>query len=447
MSGLHYPATFRSIGQSWARPLRALLAALALALGSGAIAQVSPAVASTPPRTVSFATATSYATTGHGTDAVAIAMWKHRSYVVALNRVEGNISVFTGRRGVLDAPVTYGLGSCQFPVSLAVGDLNGDGIPDLAVGCGSDSNTVFPGGIAIVPGRDVGGDLGFGPATNLRCPDQTQPVPAGGACNFVYTVKLADVRGNHHLDLIATNSGVANSSFGAVAGIVSVWLNRGDGSFSDEPLNFPVGDPGSTAGIGAFFPRGLAIADLTGSGHLDLVVANGGTNTVAILQGDGTGHFGPATKLGLNGATYPAPVALADLTGNGRPDLIVGDLKPGPTGSANVSVFLNEGNGKFGTPTNYALGEFAQPQGMAVGDLNGDGQSDLAVADSQGQIGVLVGDGRGGFGAPTLLAAGNDPQGVSLAHLSRDDNWPDLVVANYGSNSVSVLVNVTRRPD
>ena len=78
---------------------------------------------------------------------------------------------------------------------------------------------------------------------------------------------------------------------------------------------------------------------------------------------------------------------------------------------------------------------------MAIGDVSGDGKPDLAVANfSSNTVSVLLGNGAGGFGAKTDFATGSSSYAVAIGDVSGDGK-PDLAVANYGANTVSVLLN------
>src|SRR5207249_9457497 len=160
------------------------------------------------------------------------------------------------------------------------------------------------------------------------------------------------------------------------AGTVSVLLGNGDGTFGPKTDFLASGNRAGSV------PFRVAIADLNADGRPDLVVANAGRNpgsptTVSVLLGNGDGTFGPETDLttGINSHS----VAIADLNADGRPDLAVANF--GYCGLYSVSVLLGNGDGTFGPRTEFAAG--CCPHSVAIGDRNGDGRPDLAVANGQ----------------------------------------------------------------
>ena len=153
----------------------------------------------------------------------------------------------------------------------------------------------------------------------------------------------------------------------------------------------------------------------------------------------GTISFRPA-------ASYPvgvAPVAVAagDLNGDGKLDLAVansGDISAGKDGG--ISILLGKGDGTFKTATNMA--EVKNPTSIAVGDFNGDGNTDLVVTKIDGgvgRVGVLMGKGDGTFQAPVDYAAGNAPTSIVTGDFNGDER-PDVVVSNGVDGTVSVLM-------
>src|SRR5204863_13125 len=107
--------------------------------------------------------------------------------------------------------------------------------------------------------------------------------------------------------------------------------------------------------------------------------------------------------------------------------------------TSTVSVLLGTGHGSFGVKTDYRTGSGAVS--VAIGDLNGDGQPDLAAATYSSTVAVLLGNGDGSFGVNTDFGTGSLPLSVGIGDLNGDGK-PDLAMANAGSNTVSVLLNI-----
>ena len=296
------------------------------------------------------------------------------------------------------------------PESVAIGDLNGDNNRDLAV-ANYDSDTV-----SVLLGDGTGS---FGPRSSFDVGSATEPT----------SVAIGDLNGDNNLDL-------------AVAGWqdVAILLGNGTGSFG-AATHFDVGSlPHSN------LLESVAIGDLNGDGKPDLAVANGGSpfiaGEVAVLLGTGTGSFGAPSY--FTAGPRPLSVAISDLNGDSFLDLatanVVADFKPSLPGSNTVSVLLGDGTGSFGTATNFATA--GHPLSVAVGNLNGDSNPDLAVA-AWGGVSVLLGTGNGAFAPATNFEAGTRSESVAIGDLDGDNNL-DLAVANPVSNSdfdtVSVLV-------
>jgi hypothetical protein len=141
--------------------------------------------------------------------------------------------------------------------------------------------------------------------------------------------------------------------------------------------------------------------------------------------------FTAATNFGAG--VRPRFVAVGDFNGDGRQDLAVANQL-----SANVSILLGNGNGTFGGATNFGVG--FTPFAVAVGDFNGDGRQDLAVANQgSATVSILLGNGNGTFGAATNFGVGFAPLSVAVGDFNGDGRQ-DLAVVNQGSATVSVLL-------
>ncbi|HNG30477.1 MAG TPA: FG-GAP-like repeat-containing protein, partial [Blastocatellia bacterium] len=312
--------------------------------------------------------------------------------LVVANGAANNVSVFLGNgTGSFGAATNFAAGTQ--PRGVAVGDFNLDGKPDLAV-----ANNLTT--LTLLLGNGAGG---FGAPTNFT-------VGFGQV-----SVAVGDFNLDGKPDLVTANGGNSN---------VSVLLGNGAGSFG-AATNF-------ATGTNANF---VAVGDFNLDGKPDLVTANPGSDNVSVLLGNGAGSFGAASNFTVG--TNPWGVAVGDFNSDGSPDLAVANLN-----SANVSVLLGNGAGSFGAATNFATG--TTPRFVTVGDFNQDGKTDLATANdnavSSNNVSVLLGNGAGSFGAATNFLAGNRPTALAVGDFNLDGR-PDLSVANFGSGDASVLLN------
>ena len=196
-------------------------------------------------------------------------------------------------------------------------------------------------------------------------------------------------------------------------------------------------------------PESVTAADLSGDGKPDLIVANGSSNTVSVLLNTTLpGATTPSFAAQQTFATGSAPVSVtaADLNGAGKPDLIVANLE-----SNTVSVLLNTTAPGATTPSFAAQQTFAtgsEPVPVTAADLNGDGKPDLIVANAgSNTVSVLLNTtalaiNSPAFAAQQTSAVGSAPVSGTVADLNGDGK-PDLIVGNYSSSTVSVLLNTT----
>src|SRR6266699_195254 len=297
----------------------------------------------------------------------------------------------------------YVAGSQQGPSNIVVGDFNGDGKPDLAVANFGDWN------VYVLLGN---GDGTFQVARSVYF--------NGGGARFWYIAE-GDFNGDGKLDLAVTDYSNNN---------VSVLLGNGDGTFQ-APRTFPVG----------IHPAQVAVGDFNGDGKPDLVASNVDSNTISVLLGNGDGTFQAAQSLpvGLN----PWYFAVGDFNSDGMLDLAVADYgcsqECHPSPSNTVLVLLGNGDGTFRPAPNLTVGN--GPAGVAVADLNGDGKPDLVVANfDDNTLSVLLGNGDGTFQAAQNYLVDSAPVFVAVGDLNGDGK-PDLAVADLHTFNISVLIN------
>jgi hypothetical protein len=344
----------------------------------------------------------------------------------------GIVSVLLGNGdGTFQTAVSYNTGGIN-PWSVAIGDLNFDGYPDLVVAnvCQSSTNC-NNGTIAVLFGNGDG---------TFRAPTIYN---AGGYWNF--SVVIGDVNGDGIPDLVVGNY---LQCITCTEGAVSVFLGDGDGTFQ-APVSY------SSAGYEVY---SVAMGDVNRDGRTDLVVTNNcqsstacpGPGGLSVLLGNGDGTFQPAVPYSSGGYWGPDAVVIVDVNGDGTPDLVApnyclsGSTCPGP---GDVAVLIGLGDGTFQQPVSYNSGGYHAFL-VAVGDVNGDGHPDLVVANecdsascNHGVAGVLLGNGDGTFqAAQTYSSGGSTPYAVVVADVNGDGK-PDVLMANAFSNTVGVLLN------
>ena len=212
----------------------------------------------------------------------------------------------------------------------------------------------------------------------------------------------------------------------ALLGSVLIWVVLLTGRLPAQTVSFVQSNQIPTG----LNPTALAVADLTGNGGSDLIVANQGAASLSILLGLGRGFFQPLTTEATG--ISPRAIAVGDFNQDGRLDLAVANFA-----SNNVNIFLGNGYGRFRLVGNLAA---AGPSAIVAADFNGDGKLDLAVVETNSNsVGVFLGSGNGTFLAFFDSAVGDRPVSIATADFNGDGRL-DLAVANMASNNVSILL-------
>ncbi|MGH9617249.1 MAG: FG-GAP repeat domain-containing protein, partial [Acidobacteriaceae bacterium] len=186
--------------------------------------------------------------------------------------------------------------------------------------------------------------------------------------------------------------------------------------------------PSSTLSAGTT-PQGVAAADLTRSGLQSLVVTNSASSNMMVYLATGPGSFAAAVTYAT--CTGPTAVLATDINHDGYPDIIVAC-----TSTAIISVLMNNGAGAFGTPTTYALS--GKPVSLVAGDFVGNGNIDVAAADSNGNVSILLNTtGNGTFAASHVTLSGT-LTGIVIGDFNHDGHL-DLAVSDSANNNVHVL--------
>ena len=316
------------------------------------------------------------------------------------NSGDGTASILLGKgngtfQPAAGSPIAVG----EAPWAIAVGDFNGDGDTDLAVAnYTSQSVTIL---------------LGNGNGTFTEAANSSIPLPE-------YPISL--VTGDFNGDGIADLAIVATPADTTGTGTVTIFLGNGDGTFAQAP-DSPVSLP---------YPYALATADFNGDGIADLAVVSE-NNWVIILQGKGDGTFTQTATVG--GLDDPVALAVGDFHSNGILDLAVANWL-----GNNAGIVNGEGDGTFYV-ANTAAG--VNSSSIAIGDFNGDGFSDVAISNAgSDSIIVDLGNGNNVFtqaaGSPVLF--NGTPVSIAAADLN-GDGVTDFVVVNQDGGTVTAFLS------
>ena len=285
--------------------------------------------------------------------------------------------------------ISCGPGPLCFGKTVTVGDLNGDGYPDFLF---LRLVNIGQGGVgATVLLANPGG--GYETLPSFTVSEDT---------GLYASAAFADFNKDGKLDA-AVASGLA----------MGILLGNGDGTFQQQVT------------YGTTTPSFVAVGDFHGNGNIDVVTADTSGDTVSLFPGNGDGTFGFATSSPA-GNSVAGSLVTGDFNGDGKLDLAL----------ANGSILLGNGNGTFGAPVP------AYPPGGSIqtGDFNHDGIPDLALTTSTG-VQVMLGNGNGTFGSPIDVSLGFAPSAITVSDFNLDGRQ-DIAVGTGTSNLSDILILV-----
>jgi FG-GAP-like repeat len=347
-------------------------------------------------------------TAGKGSASVEVADLNKDGYqdIVVANAEDSSIEIFTGNKnGTFTVAAGSPFYANRFPNDIVIADFNKDGSPDLGIANTEISQlTVFLGD----------GKAGFKQVAKSPFKVRSKPHTHG--------IAAGDFDGDGNLDL-ATDSW----------GVDSVILVFGDGKG-----NF---GPGKFYKVGKRPYQRLRAADLNKDSKPDIVTTNLEGGNVTVLLNSGPGIFTEAAGSPFAAGDAPFGIAIGDVNGDDHPDLVVLNsptITSENKGRDGLTILTGDGTGKFSPLKGSPFSTGKSPSRVAIGDLNGDGINDIAVTNYNDKSVTLFYMNKSGVYGDTLLTVGNRPDGIAIGDMNADGK-NDIIVSNFDDHTIMVF--------
>lgn len=326
--------------------------------------------------------------------------------IAVANHGTHNIGIFLGYgNGEFASQKTYSTRADSSPISVATNDFNNDGRLDIVVANYRANN------ICIFLGH---GDGQFFLHRTYSTDAYSRP----------YSLIAGDLNNDGRSDIAVCNSGTDN---------LGIFYGYGDGQFSSQET-YVTGNNSN--------PQGIAVGDFNNDSRLDIAVANHGADNVGIFLGHGNGTLLPQNTIFTGINSCPKTVVIVDLNRDGRLDIVVANYD-----ANNLGVFLGYGNGSFSSQMTYFTGNNSGSFSLVIGDFNNDEQLDIGFTMQKiSNVGIFFGYGNGTFSRQmdSLSGASSIPASMSSGDFNKDGRV-DIIVSNFGTNDVGIFLGYGNR--
>ncbi len=318
---------------------------------------------------------------------IIIGNWWNQNNQLILNHGNGSYS----------EPIDLPGGALAATRSMAVADVNGDGMVDLIIGNVGQNQVLM--------------DQGNGNYSEA-------PIDLPGGTLVTYSIAAADINGDGMVDILIGNMAQSN-----IAQNNQLLINQGDGSFFGA-----VDLPG-----GAMYTYSIAAADVNGDGMMDIIVGNAQGLTNQLLMNEVVGSYSEAFNL-LGGSLGTRSIAAADVNRDGLVDILIGNL------DKKNQLLVNNGDGTYSEAVDLPGGAM-KTTSVTVADVNGDGMMDIIVGNIIKKNQLLIKNDDGTYPEAIDLSGGAmNTMSIAVTDVN-GDGMADIVVGNWGQNNQLLLNN------